>query len=60
MSKICQKCDRGPQSSQSRSHSNVATKRWLGINVQVKTIKGKRLLLCTRCIRSLGKKTTTA
>lgn len=55
MSKFCQTCGRGPVSSQSRSHSNIATKRRHEINLQVRTIGGKRMRVCTRCIKTAKK-----
>ena len=56
MSKICEKCGRKALSSQSRSHSNVATKRKQLINLQSKTIGGKKMQICTKCIKTLSKK----
>jgi len=58
MSKFCERCERGPVSSQSRSHSNIATKRRNEINLQVKTVEGKRMRICTRCIKTMKKKAT--
>ena len=57
MSKFCQICERGPVSSQSRSHSNIATKRRHEINLQVKTVEGKRMRVCARCIKTMKKAT---
>lgn len=56
MSKVCQICKRGPRVSQTRSHSKVASKRWQNINLQVKTIDGRRVRLCTSCIKTRVKK----
>jgi len=55
MPKICDICHRGALKGNSRSHSNIATKRWQNINLQKKTIDGKRYNLCTRCIRNIAK-----
>jgi large subunit ribosomal protein L28 len=55
MSKFCQLCDRGPVSAQSRSHSNIATKRRHEINLQVKQVDGKRMRVCARCIKTMKK-----
>ncbi|MBU3999774.1 50S ribosomal protein L28 [Patescibacteria group bacterium] len=56
MSRVCQVCGRGPKSSQSRSHSNIATKRTQNINLQVAAIKGKRTRVCANCLKSIAKK----
>jgi large subunit ribosomal protein L28 len=55
MSKFCERCERGPVSSQSRSHSNVATKRRNEINLQNKIVDGVRMRICTRCIKTAKK-----
>lgn len=55
MSKVCQLCDRGPVSTVSRSHSNIATKRRHEINLQVKQVEGKRMRVCARCIKTMKK-----
>ena len=55
MSKFCQKCERGPVSAVSRSHSNIATKRRHEINLQVKTVDGKRMRICASCIKTMKK-----
>jgi len=52
MSRTCQVCGRGTTASQSRSHSNIATKRTQKINVQSKTIDGKAVKVCTKCIKT--------
>ncbi|MDD5489943.1 MAG: L28 family ribosomal protein, partial [Candidatus Moranbacteria bacterium] len=46
MSRTCQVCGRGPKSAQSRSHSNIATKRTMAINIQTKKVNGKNLKIC--------------
>ncbi|MCK4918757.1 MAG: 50S ribosomal protein L28 [Candidatus Pacebacteria bacterium] len=55
MSKICQVCGRGTRASQSRSHSNIATKRKQFINVQTKHIDGEKIKICTKCIKTTAK-----
>ena len=49
---VCEVCQRSPQVSQSRSHSNRATKRIVRPNLQ----KFAGFYLCTRCIRTQTKK----
>ncbi|MDI6777880.1 MAG: 50S ribosomal protein L28 [Patescibacteria group bacterium] len=55
MSRICQICGRGPKSSQSRSHSNIATKRTVAINLQIRKVRGKKIKICTKCLKSQAK-----
>ncbi len=52
MSKVCQICARGPRASKSRSHSNVASNRRQQINLQIATIKGKKMRVCVRCLKT--------
>ncbi|MFA5925973.1 MAG: 50S ribosomal protein L28 [Parcubacteria group bacterium] len=55
MSRVCQVCGRGPKSAQKRSHSNIATKRVMAINLQSKKIDGKNLKICTKCLKTKSK-----
>ncbi|MDO8505640.1 MAG: 50S ribosomal protein L28 [bacterium] len=57
MAKSCQVCSRGTQSGASRSHSMIQTRRKFSVNMQVKTIDGKRVKICTKCIKTSKKKT---
>jgi len=52
MSRVCDKCGRGPKKIISRSHSHIATKRWKLVNLQTKKIDGKTVKLCSRCIKT--------
>lgn len=56
MSKQCDICGRKPMTSINRSHSMRATKRKQNLNLQTKIINGKRLKVCTRCLRTMAKK----
>ncbi|MFA6553237.1 MAG: 50S ribosomal protein L28 [Patescibacteria group bacterium] len=56
MSRICDICGRGALSAQSRSHSNIATKRRQHVNLQKTLINGKRVKACTNCIKTQTKK----
>jgi large subunit ribosomal protein L28 len=60
MSRKCDFCGRKAASGQSRSHSNIATKRKFRINLQKKIVDSKSYLLCTNCIKTLKKKTKKA
>lgn len=55
MSRVCQICGRGPKAAQSRSHSNIASKRTLAINLQEKKIDGKKMKVCTKCLKTQNK-----
>ncbi len=57
MAQICDLCQRGAQTTNSRSKSNVPTKRRQKINLQSKKVDGKRLSVCTQCLRLMNKKT---
>lgn len=56
MARVCENCGRGTISGVSRSHSNIATKRRLYVNLQTKKINGVRVKICTRCLKTLAKK----
>ncbi|MEA1925670.1 MAG: 50S ribosomal protein L28 [Patescibacteria group bacterium] len=51
----CDICGKKARSGHSRSHSNIATKRKFKVNLQTKRIDGKRLKICTRCIKTMNK-----
>lgn len=55
MSKVCAVCGRGPQVGNSRSHSNIATKRKFDLNLQSRKVNGKKAKVCTKCIKTLSK-----
>ena len=55
MGKVCQMCGKGPTTGASKSHSNVKTKRQVNINLQVKKIAGKKMKVCTSCIKTHSK-----
>jgi large subunit ribosomal protein L28 len=56
MSKVCDICDRGPASGNSRSHSNIASRRKHNLNLQQATYKGKRVKVCANCLKTITKK----
>ncbi|MFH0814791.1 MAG: 50S ribosomal protein L28 [Candidatus Falkowbacteria bacterium] len=56
MSKTCEICGRKALAAQNRSHSNVATKRRQFLNLQSKTIDGKKTKICAKCIKTMSKK----
>lgn len=52
---ICSKCGKGSLNAVSRSHSNIATKRKQHPNLQTKTLDGKRVKICSKCIKAMKK-----
>ncbi len=55
MSRVCQICGKKTRVGHKRSHSNIATKRRFKPNLQKVLYKGKKVLACTSCIKSLYK-----
>ncbi len=51
----CQICGKRNRTGNSRSHSNVATKRKFKVNLQTKRINGKKMTICTACIKTGNK-----
>lgn len=56
MAKQCEVCDRGASRGNTRSHSNIATKKRRQLNLQSAVIDGKKVKACTSCIRTHAKK----
>lgn len=56
MAQVCEVCGRGTVVANNVSHSNVKTKRTQKINLQSKKIDGKKLKICTSCLKTLNKK----
>ena len=55
MAKKCDLCGRGAMRGASRSHSKIRTLRRQNINLQSRTIDGKKVKLCTSCLRTIDK-----
>lgn len=53
--KRCHLCGKKSMTGNSRSHSNIATKRKQTVNLQWKILDNQRVKLCTKCIKT-GKK----
>jgi ribosomal protein L28 len=53
MARLCDRCGRGSNRGNSRSHSNIATKREQFANLQTRRIGGRRMTVCTRCLRTM-------
>jgi len=57
MSRTCNLCGRGSNTANSRSKSNIATKRQQKVNLQKQKIDGAKALICTKCQRTMNKAT---
>ncbi|MBP7006223.1 50S ribosomal protein L28 [Patescibacteria group bacterium] len=55
MSRICSLTGKTANFGQSRSHSNIATKRRQNVNLQTIKINGKRIKVAARTLRTLKK-----
>ncbi|HTM68214.1 MAG TPA: L28 family ribosomal protein [Candidatus Binatia bacterium] len=55
MARLCDRCERGSNRANSRSHSNIATKREQFANLQARKIGGVKMTLCTRCLKTMRK-----
>jgi len=56
MAKKCDLCGRGSTKGASRSHSNIKTLKRQNINLQTRRISGKKLTICTKCLKTVGQK----
>ena len=56
MSRTCDLCGRGTTASFQKSHANNKTKTTNKINLQSKKINGQKVKVCTKCIKTLAKK----
>jgi ribosomal protein L28 len=53
---MCEGCNRKkPLTGNSRSHSNVATKRTWKHNLQTIRVAGKQMIVCARCLKTMVK-----
>ena len=59
MSKKCDICGREPKIAIKRSHSHIAIRHWKYLNLQTKTINGKKMKVCPKCLKSLKKEKIT-
>ncbi|MBU1203363.1 50S ribosomal protein L28 [Patescibacteria group bacterium] len=55
MAKVCEICNRGKLSANTRSHSNIASKRTMKLNLQSKKIGNSKMTVCTSCLKTLNK-----
>jgi len=56
MSKFCQACGRGALTINLRSKSENAVKSKQNVNLQTSKIDGKKVSICTRCMKTMVKK----
>ncbi len=59
MSRICQLSGKSAVFGNSRSHSNIASKRRQNVNLQVVRINGKRMRIAARTLRTIKKYVTS-
>ncbi|MFH1456679.1 MAG: 50S ribosomal protein L28 [Patescibacteria group bacterium] len=55
MARTCNICGRGSLKGHKVSHSNIKTIKRQALNLQTKTINGKKERICTKCIRTTKK-----
>lgn len=55
MSKVCDVCAKNKKYGNNVSHSNRKTRRDFKPNLQTVNIGDKKLKVCTKCIKTLGK-----
>ncbi|MBA3047680.1 50S ribosomal protein L28 [Patescibacteria group bacterium] len=55
MAKKCDLCGRGSTKGARRSHSNIKTLKRQNINLQSKTIGGKKKKACAKCLKTMVK-----
>ncbi len=55
MSKKCDLCGRSSTKGIKRSHSNVKTIKRQYINLQTKKIDGKKMKVCSKCLKTMVK-----
>lgn len=60
MARVCEICGRGKKKAISRSHSNIATKRYQLPNLQSVMMDGKSVLACTQCLKTYSKRLADA
>lgn len=56
MATKCDICGRGTKKDASRSHSNIKNTKRQNINLQKRTIDGKRMDVCIKCTKTMKKK----
>ncbi len=59
MAQICEVCGRGTTTAYNVSHSKVRTKKTQKINLQSKKIDGKKVKVCTSCLKTKNKQKKT-
>ncbi|HMB66033.1 MAG TPA: 50S ribosomal protein L28 [Patescibacteria group bacterium] len=56
MSRRCEICGKGSTKGAKRSHSNIKTLKRQHRNLQTKNIGGRKLKICTKCLKTLSRK----
>ena len=60
MAKVCEICQRKAVIGNLRSKSRIATKRKMALNLQFKKVDGKKISICTSCLKTINKKNKQA
>jgi len=55
MARKCDLCGRGTTKDAQRSHSNIKTLQKQYVNLQSKKIDGKKMKVCTKCLKTRNK-----
>jgi ribosomal protein L28 len=55
MARKCDLCGRSSTKDATRSHSNIKTIKRQYINLQTKIIDGKKMKICTKCLKTMVK-----
>ncbi|PLX25707.1 50S ribosomal protein L28 [Candidatus Parcubacteria bacterium] len=55
MAKVCEICQKKALVGNIRSHSNIASKRKMKVNLQTKRIGRKKIVACTSCLKTIKK-----
>jgi large subunit ribosomal protein L28 len=55
MARKCEICGKGPQFGNRVSHSNRKTRHKFNPNLQYVRVDGKKMRICTSCMRNLKK-----
>jgi ribosomal protein L28 len=55
MARKCDLCGRSSTKDATRSHSNIKTTKRQHINLQNKIIDGKKMKVCTKCLKTMVK-----
>ena len=55
MSRVCDVCGKGKMDGKTVSHANNKTPRKYNVNLQPTEVNGKKVKVCTKCLKSAKK-----